>query len=388
MKVMKHLLLPGAQIGLNLALICLITCGPTLGCSSGELGSSQKTAKEADSATAANAPADGTSQAQSNETTDNKAVVPQQVSGAFLTYCSQAGFQLAGSQVVASGDLLSCLVKDKNGNPLAADLSGVQATMTDASGNAKQPDVILAAKGEVWSFHIQNFSTMASSVKADFLISINAASTPAPVRNIVQDFNFQWWKDPLFATVLDIVRAFSRPSTIKSAPADAKHLAFVSDKAYTGNLSATADKACATEGATIDASRTWVALLSTSARAARDKITIRGPVYNAVADLIAADATEFWSANHRSENKITPTGKSTNGLYESDGAPQFINRIWTGSGADGKLDATSGNCSDWSSEAKGQSAAIGAADKRDGNRWSAARSSSCAQLARLFCISQ
>jgi hypothetical protein len=123
-----------------------------------------------------------------------------------------------------------------------------------------------------------------------------------------------------------------------------------------------------------DLEGTFVALLSATGNAARDRIAITGPVLTIAGDVVAESAADLWDGEINTPIEMDETGDVDN-----------INPVWTGTTEDG--DVAVETCADWTSGDSNTSGRRGTKGET-GGRWLSAGTISCGQQFHLYCIEQ
>jgi hypothetical protein len=165
------------------------------------------------------------------------------------------------------------------------------------------------------------------------------------------------------------------PPSIVGAPA-LEHRLFVTSQDFLGDLGglAGADARCQGAADSVSLGGAWKAVLSSSTVAARDRITITGPVVSAIGgNLIANDYSDFFDGT-----VDFPLKTDEWGTYVFAGS-----YAWTGSTAMGEI-SKSDTCSDWTSNAG--AAAIG--DPNSPSMSLGFDDARCSNTMRLYCIEQ
>lgn len=151
------------------------------------------------------------------------------------------------------------------------------------------------------------------------------------------------------------------------------HLIFVTSATYAADFGEleTADDFCQTHADTAGLSGTFVALLSSSTVAARDRVTVDGTIVNMTGQVIAVDHADLWDGTI--ENAVT---------YDEYGV-DLPGVAWTGTLADGSIGQT---CLGWSSIAHADDGSQGNVRNTD-STW-VEGPDGCFKLKRFYCISQ
>jgi hypothetical protein len=119
----------------------------------------------------------------------------------------------------------------------------------------------------------------------------------------------------------------------------------------------------------------WTAVASTLGVDANFHVVITGPVYNTKRELIANDATEFFS------------GAIQTPVLHNEYVDQVTTdtQVWTGSDQLGR-EIGGQTCAAWNSTSSSDIGAVGDASAQDAN-WLSAGAQECTAKARLYCIS-
>lgn len=119
---------------------------------------------------------------------------------------------------------------------------------------------------------------------------------------------------------------------------------FVTRATYPSGLGglAGADATCQTIADGLDYPGRWAAVLSDSTRAARDRLTLRGPFFNTQGERVASTPADLWS------------GELAHAIrYDETGLPVVLADVWTGTDDDGSRDGAPEStladdfCGDW-----------------------------------------
>jgi hypothetical protein len=159
------------------------------------------------------------------------------------------------------------------------------------------------------------------------------------------------------------------------------HHVFVTSVGSQGDLGGFigADDLCVTTAQSVNQAGDWVAVLSGITVDAADRFTVRGRVCDMNDQLIAADATQWWSDSHDNPINVTEDGEPL---------PGELWRVWTATDPDGSGVAGPGSsCSDWTStDVLGP--IFGNAHSQDTSwiREDSGSAGGCANEARLYCF--
>lgn len=150
------------------------------------------------------------------------------------------------------------------------------------------------------------------------------------------------------------------------------HVIFVSSTVHDGVLMdlAEADQHCQSLAEAAMLSGTWKALLSTTREPAFERLAIAGEVRNVMGDLVAADADEFWSANHPAPI-----------LYDQSGV-MVTDFVWTGTNRNGE--PANFNCDDWTDLGTN---GMNGRPQATNSSWVEHMGASCGELLRYYCVS-
>ena len=170
--------------------------------------------------------------------------------------------------------------------------------------------------------------------------------------------------------------AGSDGTTITVNEATARHMAFVTDEGYNGNLAGLsgADTKCQAQAVAANLGGQWKAILSSGLTNASSRIALRGSIYNFSNALIADDAADYWDGTL--DAAISHNAK---------GADQGAQNTWTASSSAGVKHTD--HCTSWTTGAAGSSGLVGVSNVT-GSTWVSSASNTCDQVRRLYCISQ
>jgi hypothetical protein len=117
----------------------------------------------------------------------------------------------------------------------------------------------------------------------------------------------------------------------------------------------------------------WKAILSAPGVNAIDRFDIQGPVYNTINQVVATDKVDFWDGTHSATMRYDENGASV---------PTGTAGAWSGTVSTGT--GTGTYCGGWIQQIGNGSIGNPTAT---GGTWAASASRSCANTARLYCIS-
>jgi hypothetical protein len=153
-----------------------------------------------------------------------------------------------------------------------------------------------------------------------------------------------------------------------------QHIIFATSSVYPGNLGglAGADALCESHASSAGLGSGWTALLSTSTKNARDRITVSGTVRNTDGTVLALSAADLWD------------GINAPVQYDENGTSVGPDReVWTASGEAGTGSGT--YCVDWTSSAMAADGSTGDATD-DGGDWLDNDDANCDESYSLYCF--
>lgn len=167
------------------------------------------------------------------------------------------------------------------------------------------------------------------------------------------------------------------------------HSIFVTDSVYDGNMMAGTtghasaftdgyegiDFRCQYSAEQASLSGTWRALVSFTDLDAKDKVAIRGPIYNMNSELVASDATDLW------DNSVSATLQ-----YNETGADIGYKIVFTGTKGTGTKETSYNTfCGDWTGtggyQFYGKTTSVNAA-------WAYYNGTACSSSNPIYCINQ
>ncbi len=398
---------------------------------------------------AAGGPAAPAAPASGSAETIDPAIAPVDVAGAFLAdvKCGDFDPSTALNNIDGAEVFLGCIFEGKADAKRVPDLSDYQLEITLDDGKKVTPKVRDTEETSGWHFafhiergHQRHLKTLAATAQTKAKAR-GGSETGLTNYDFSNDAEFQAWKGRLgealfFAFQVVPAADCALPPDFRSDgipepriyPLPAAFLAkpyqlvfAIHQRVRPAIGLAGADAACNEAGKSVDAARTWKAILSTSTENARDRVQIHGPVFNTLGYIYARNADEFWIRPDKDdfgppipidwvgEQFVLPTvepphGHFYNGLFSQCGLRfrELYNAAfplafrgaevtsWTGSRNGGTYDEVNGSCKDWTSDDAGDYGTAGRAHTWDNSffRIDEIPHRSCDLRGFLACVSQ
>jgi hypothetical protein len=161
------------------------------------------------------------------------------------------------------------------------------------------------------------------------------------------------------------------------SPTPHTHTIFVTSTTSTGGFGGTsaADTKCANAAKNGNLAGTFHALISTQFVQAKDRVMIKGNVYNTHDELIATTSFDLWDKFLHA--KVA---------YDEKGVGPIPKDVWTGSNADGTR--TTNTCANWTAFLNTSSADFGSTNSTLEAWFHGSSTKKCDQMAALYCLSE
>jgi hypothetical protein len=327
---------------------------------------------------------------------NDAADAPSQVSGAFLVACEPLDADIPFLAPADGEKIGGCTVVDKESGTAAVITPGtLKVKLAAEDGTEILPEAIMPPEDSKYHFYVIATPERMAKVKILLLEFEKALSDAMNTYSDQEIFDKpgEIGGKVAWETFADLVNNLDLPtSPLLPMPADGMHLVFASHKVYAPNFGGVegGDAICAELGKVVDGARAWMVVLSSSTVDARDRIEVKGPIYNLMGEVVAKDAAELWGA---ATTRLTHAVKWTERGFDTskdiiEALGIEVSTVWSGSTADGKYTSEIGSCSDWTSVEFEGHAAAGHSDRNDASWIGGSRKVSCSHMGRLFCISK
>jgi hypothetical protein len=327
---------------------------------------------------------------------NDQADAPSQVSGAFLVGCEPLDADVPFLAPDEGEKVGGCTVVDKQtGKPADIAPGTLKIRLAAEDGTEILPEAIMPPEDSKYHFYVIATPEQMAKLKILLLEFEKALSDAMSTYSDQEIFDKpgEIGGKVAWETFADLVNNLDLPtSPLVPMPADGMHMIFASHKVYAPNFGGVegGDAICAELGKVVDGARAWIALLSGSTVDVRDRIEVKGPIYNLMGEVVATDAAALWgAATTQLTHSVNWTEKGFDTSKDIIEALDIeVSTVWTGSTADGRYTSEIGSCSDWTSVAFEGHAAAGHSDRSDASWIGGSRKVSCSHMGRLLCISK